>query len=113
LAWLRRDLQAFFPFPQMKQVDYLHLEGMSCLTFHEDMRRTLRKVLTPTEIPTFTWPRGSLTKDPLMVALKPLFQGGIEKCRLTTIGSLVGTYVHDLKLNSPPTVFHWDDELAL
>lgn len=110
MNWLSRKLQSFTPFPKMKRYDYSHLESMSCLTFNSLVGRSLEAVLTPDNLPLFTWPEKFFAFDQEILNLREVFNDGLERCTFTTVGSLIGTHIHDLKLKAPPTRFTWDEE---
>ena len=107
LSWLERELTVFQPFPRVRSVDYDHLQGMSCIDIMRIGQRDLSKLLMPRELPQFTWPEGYFDKNEIIVELKQI--DGLLKCSPTTVGSVIGTHVHDIKLNEKPTVFLWDE----
>ena len=107
LSWLERELTVFQPFPRVRSVDYDHLQGMSCIDIMRIGQRDLSKLLMPRDLPQFTWPEGYFDKNEIIVELKQI--DGLLKCSPTTVGSVIGTHVHDIKLNEKPTVFLWDE----
>jgi hypothetical protein len=107
ITWLKIELSAFRPFPQMRPIDYAHLQGMSCIDFLSIGRSDLSKLLFPKYFPNFTWPEGFFNNNELLVELDKI--EGLYSCTLTTVGSLIGAHVHDIKLNIAPTIFEWDE----
>jgi hypothetical protein len=107
LSWLENQLGAFQPYPKMRSVDYDHLQGMSCIDVMRIGQRNWKQMLKPRDLPQFAWPEGYLEKTELIVELKKI--DGLLKCSTTTVGSVIGTHVHDIKLNAKPTVFLWDE----
>jgi hypothetical protein len=61
----------------------------------------------PRDIPQFTWPEGYLEESELILELKQV--DNLLRCTATTVGAVIGTHVHDIKLDAIPTVFLWDN----
>ncbi len=108
ISWLETQLEYFYPFPEMRSVDIDHLRGMSCIDYIGFRRIDFAQALQPDFFPGFIWPEGYLEKSEMICDLKKVVGSG--QCSLTTIGSVIGTYVHDIKTNSDPTEFDWEEE---
>lgn len=107
LSWLENELTAFYPYPKMRQIDYDHLKGMSCVTGEYSSRMNLEGILTPKGLPKFTWPKEHSRKNNLILELKQI--DGIWWCHTTTVGAIIGVHVHDIRQNKKPTTITWDD----
>ncbi len=107
LAWLQYELTVFQPFPKMRPIDYDHLQGMSCIDVMRLGHGNWGQLLKPRDLPQFKWAEGYLKKNELILELKKI--DGLLKCTPTTIGAVIGTHVHDIRLNEDPTVFLWDE----
>lgn len=107
LSWIEHQLTAFRPYPKMRPVDYDHLQGMSCIDIMRIGKRNWDKLLMPRDLPQFTWPEGYFDKNEPILELKQI--DGLSRCTATTVGAVIGTHVHDIRLNEAPTVFLWDN----
>lgn len=108
ISWLESELSHFRPYPTMRDVDYDHLQGMSCIDIMRVGRRNWNALFNPRDLPKFTWPEGYLDNNESIRELKQI--DGLARCTPTTVGSVIGTHVHDIRLNSTPTIFMWDKE---
>jgi hypothetical protein len=107
ISWLENELTAFQPYPKMRPIDFDHLQGMSCIDVIRVGKRDLKKLLLPRDLPKFTWTEGFFDNNELMLELKTI--DGLLICNPTTIGSVIGTHVHNIRTSQTPTVFLWDE----
>lgn len=107
ISWVEKELTAFQPYPKMRPIDYDHLQGMSCIDITRVGKRDLQKLLLPRDLPNFTWTEGFFEKNELILELKKI--DGLLTCAPTSVGSVIGTHVHDIKTNEKPTIFLWDE----
>jgi hypothetical protein len=106
ISWIEYTFSAFKPFPQLRSVDFAHMQAMSCIDFLHIGASDFTKILLPRDLPNFTWPEGFFDNNELMVELKKI--DGLLYCTATTVGALIGTHVHDIRTNKPPTIVSWD-----
>jgi hypothetical protein len=107
ISWLENELNFFLPFPQMRPIDFEHLQGMSCIDVARVGQRDWDFLLKPRNLPRFAWPENYLQNNELIGKLKKI--GGLLQCTPSTVGAVIGTHVHDIKLNTMATVFLWDN----
>jgi hypothetical protein len=71
-------------------------------------QRNWDQVFQPRTNPAITLPENYIENNEKIRELKKI--DGLVRCNPTTVGSVIGTHVHDIKLNQNPTIFKWDDD---
>jgi hypothetical protein len=81
---------------------------MSCIDIERVGQRTWDQVFRRRTNPTISLPENYIENNEKIRELKKI--DGLLRCTPTTVGAVIGTHVHDIKLNKNPTIFKWDDE---
>lgn len=106
ISWLELSLNMYKPYPKMRLIDFRHLEGMSCIAKFSISVIPWENLLRPKFLFSFEWPQDYFSKNQIIQELKQV--DGINNCRLTTIGSIIGIYVLDLRFKPTRTNIMWD-----
>ena len=107
INWLSNFLSLHLPIESLTQLDFLHLESVSCLKYEPFINRDLKKILTPSTKSIDDWSfQDFVQNNPVGKQLYSLWQNGMQQTTLTTTGQLIGIYVHD-ELTKTRTIINW------
>jgi len=103
--WLTRTLSLFLPLEPMTNVDFTHLESVSCIKYESFIGRDLKKILSPPSETGYDWPFDDFVQNnPAGKELQELWKNGMQQTTLTTAGQLTGIYVHDEQTRTTTTI---------
>lgn len=103
--WWSRRLKNILPKAQkLNDIDIRHLESVNCIKYESFIGRDLVKIM---QNGFGEWNAESfLDNYESSKKLKKLFEETIQKLRLTSLGSIIGIYVHDL-ISKQRTKISW------
>lgn len=90
---------------QYRQIDFNHLESLSCLKMSPFVGRDLNRMYYKDNL-FYDFDKMKDTK--LRDSIKELWEKGIQKIDLTTIGQIIGISVSDLLSNSNTSIVGWE-----
>jgi len=94
--WLTRTLSLLLPAEPMTELDFTHLESVSCIKYESFIGRNLKETLSPPSEAGYDWPFDDFVQNnPIGKKLHELWENGMQQTTLTTAGQLIGIYVHD------------------
>lgn len=94
--WLTRTLSLLLPAEPMTDLDFTHLESVSCIKYESFIGRNLKETLSPPSEAGYDWPFDDFVQNnPIGKKLHELWENGMQQTTLTTAGQLIGIYVHD------------------
>jgi hypothetical protein len=104
--WLLQSLPAYLPLPNFQQIDGMHLESVGCARREPYLSELGRRF-----VPEWVSEHREVLWDELATAeagrgMKHLWHAGLGAVTLTSVGELVGTYVHD-RLTGARTPINW------
>ncbi|MGB3905427.1 MAG: LPO_1073/Vpar_1526 family protein [Anaerolineae bacterium] len=106
-AWLTDSLSPYLPFEPMGNLDFLHLESLSCIRYDAPFTRKLERVLSPPDGSGCEWSYEEFVQDNAVgTQLHDIWESGMQSTVLTTAGQLIGIYVHD-ELTGTTTELGW------
>lgn len=106
--WLTRTLSLLLPTGSMTNLDFVHLESVSCVKYESFIVRDLKAVLSPPSETGYDWPFDDFVQNnPIGKKLRELWENGMQQITLTTAGQLIGIYVHDEQTKTTTTMIGW------
>jgi hypothetical protein len=105
-GWLKEAVSLHLPLKTPPYLDLMHLQAAGCIDYLLVTGRPLNEHLGPKADTGYEWPYEDFIKSTEGSQLLDLWNAAIQRTPLTTVGQLVGTYVHD-ELRGTRTIFHW------
>jgi len=94
--WLAHSLSPFLPIESLHMQELLHLEALSCLRYEFYIERDLKQILSGPFQPGGYWEIDRfIHEDPIGKQLFRVWKEVLQHVHLTTVGVMVGVYVHD------------------
>lgn len=95
---LVKSLSPLLPEEEITEMDYMHLESVSCITITQG--RNINPLISPPKELSIVWSnyrdgRIFLKETDVGKKLLKIWVGGLEKSYLTSLGGLIGIYVQD------------------
>jgi hypothetical protein len=106
--WLTKMLQPFQDLA-FTDMDFLHLESLSCVKWDPIISRNLQKVLSFPKESGFTFDYKAFSATPLGKRIEELWKSGLKGAIPTTVGQLVGIYVSDMLTGTPISLDGWGE----
>lgn len=105
IGWLQARLSPFVG-AKANQMDYIHLEALSCLKFESFVAHNLKQILTQHLGDSFNYEDFVLTK--VGKKLAELWEsGGLKSCQLTSVGQMLGVMVSDQYIGGKTSMSSW------
>jgi len=88
-----------------RQIDITHLESLSCLKVNTFIGRGLNEMF---EKDNLKYDFEKMKDAPLKMSMKKVWDEGLQKIDLTTVGQIIGVSVSDLLTNTTTTFDGWE-----
>lgn len=108
IAWLIRAFAPLLPIePPLREMDFFHLEAVSCIMLEPLVGASLCDNLGPPAKSGYSWECNNFVEEhELGRELLKLWKEKLMKLRLTSAGRLIGIYVRD-EIGGTTTRIHW------
>ncbi|HLW62296.1 MAG TPA: LPO_1073/Vpar_1526 family protein [Flavobacterium sp.] len=103
-AWLTQRLKPYEKI-EFKQIDITHLESLSCLKVNTFIGRGLNDVFKKENL---VYDFEKMVDIQLREKMKKIWNDGLQKIDLTTVGQIIGVSVSDLLTNTNTTFDGWE-----
>jgi hypothetical protein len=88
-----------------RPIDITHLESLSCLKVNTFIGRGLNDMFIKDN---FKYDFEKMKDAPLKISMKKIWEDGLQKIDLTTVGQIIGVSVSDLLTNTTTTFDGWE-----
>jgi len=106
--WWAKSLSPYFPNLLLRHVDYAHLRALRCLDLESNFGRDIFAVMKNSHISPPTWNAPEfLEKTSFKQPLIDIWNNGLQACNLTSIGQLIGMYIHSHKTGNTVDTSAW------
>jgi len=103
-AWLTQRLKPYEKI-EFKQIDITHLESLSCLKVNTFIGRGLNDMFKEENL---VYDFEKMVDIQLREKMKKIWNDGLQKIDLTTVGQIIGVSVSDLLTNTNTTFDGWE-----
>lgn len=103
-AWLTQRLKPYEKI-EFKQIDITHLESLSCLKVNTFIGRGLNDMFKKENL---VYDFEKMVDIQLREKMKKIWNDGLQKIDLTTVGQIIGVSVSDLLTNTNTTFDGWE-----
>lgn len=103
-GWLTQRLKPYEKI-EFKQIDITHLESLSCLKVNTFLGRGLNDMFKKDNL---VYDFEKMVDIQLRDKMKKIWNDGLQKIDLTTVGQIIGVYVSDLLTNTNTTFDGWE-----
>ncbi len=103
-AWLTQRLKPYEKI-EFKQIDIIHLESLSCLKVNTFIGRGLNDMFKEENL---VYDFEKMVDIQLREKMKKIWNDGLQKIDLTTVGQIIGVSVSDLLTNTNTTFDGWE-----
>jgi len=103
-AWLTQRLKPYEKI-EFKQIDIIHLESLSCLKVNTFIGRGLNDMFKKENL---VYDFEKMVDIQLREKMKKIWNDGLQKIDLTTVGQIIGVSVSDLLTNTNTTFDGWE-----
>jgi hypothetical protein len=102
--WLTQRLKPYEKI-EFRQIDIIHLESLSCLKVNTFIGRKLNDMFKKDML---VYDFEKMTDTQLRDKMKKIWNDGLQKIDLTTVGQIIGVSVSDLLTNTNTTFDGWE-----
>jgi len=95
--WLASQVSLYLPIDDVSYMDAKHLMSNGCLIFQGNFSNDLKRVLSPDGVDDFEWTSDGFFESELGQKLQSAWGSFGTHCQLTSVGEIIGIYVHDSK----------------
>ena len=106
--WLTRILIIYQDLV-VDNMDYLHLESLSCIKWDPIVSRDLEKILNSKKDTKFKFDVNAFLKTPVGSKINELWNAGLKSALPTTVGQLIGVYTSDHLLGTVTSLNGFSD----
>ena len=106
VKWLTQALSSLLPIEPLTDLDFTHLESVSCIQYQPFLGRDMKQVLSPRGETKYDWPFDDFVGNNTVGKQLNELWGGMQRITLTTTGQLIGIYVTD-EINRTRTKISW------
>jgi hypothetical protein len=104
--WIKKNFAVHMPQEPLTETDFNHLESLSCIKYEPIYTRNLITILSRLGEKEIKWSSSEFSESEAGKQLLELWGKGMQHVSLTTVGQLIGIYVHD-ELTKTTTVINW------
>lgn len=106
LDWLTNRLRVYTDLTLM-DMDFLHLESLSCLKWDPIVHPDLRLILSPKKGGWFAVDYAAFSSTEVGKKIEELWNAGLQQCIPTTVGQLIGVCVSDVLTGGTTSLDKW------
>jgi len=108
VKWLEERLYVYQDLT-FNNMDFLHLESLSCVKWDPIVSRKLNKMLSPSEETGFTFDYKVFSGTLVGRKIEELWKLGLNHAIPTTVGQVIGIYVSDMLTNTTTSFDGWGE----